>query len=307
MTERTDSLLERQTQPEMMALLRAMSVCHGRAQRLDNLRLGLSVALGLAGAVVAFTAVSATLVTALGALWALVNAVGLASWSRGQIRRAAVLQEMFDVGLFGLRWNSVAVGDELSAAEVSRLGRAFRGDEQYLRDYYEIPPLPHPYDVLACQQQNLGWGARLRRRYAHAVLAGVGAWTVAGVVFGLAAGLTVSELLSRWFVPSLGALLLGLEIYRGQRDVAAERDRAMSVVQRHIAAAVRGDSAASAGESMRLARQVQDLIFHTRQGQARVPDWFFRRYHSSDRVDFQAAMAGLAQLLAARGPVARAD
>ncbi|MFG3703914.1 S-4TM family putative pore-forming effector [Micromonospora sp. NPDC047670] len=308
MTECTDSLLKRQTRPEMMALLRAMSVCHTRAQRLDNLRMALSVALGVAGAVVAFTGVSATAVTAVGALWALVNAVGLASWSRGQIRRAAVLQEMFDVRLFGLEWNSVAVADGLSAAEVSRLERAFRGDEQYLRDYYEIPPLPHPYDVLACQQQNLGWGARLRRRYAYAVLAGVGAWTAAGVVFGVATGLTVSDLLSRWFVPSLGALLLGLEIYRGQRDVAAERDRAMSVVQRHIATAVsRDDPAATTADSLVLARQVQDLIFHSRQGQARVPDWFFRRYHSSDRVDFQAAMASLAELLHARGPVARAD
>lgn len=308
MTECTDSLLKRQTRPEMMALLRAMSVCHSRAQRLDNLRMALSVALGVAGAVVAFTGVSATAVTAVGALWALVNAVGLASWSRGQIRRAAILQEMFDVRLFGLEWNTVAVGDGLSAAEVSRLERAFRGDEQYLRDYYEIPPLPHPYDVLACQQQNLGWGARLRRRYAYAVLAGVGAWTAAGVVFGVATGLTVSDLLSRWFVPSLGALLLGLEIYRGQRDVAAERDRAMSVVQRHIATAVsRGDPAAATGDSLVLARQVQDLIFHSRQVQARVPDWFFRRYHLSDRVDFQAAMASLAELLHAQGPVARAD
>ncbi|MER5332900.1 S-4TM family putative pore-forming effector [Micromonospora sp. NPDC002717] len=308
MTECTDSLLKRQTRPEMMALLRAMSVCHSRAQRLDNLRMGLSVALGVAGAVVAFTGVSATAVTAVGALWALVNAVGLASWSRGQIRRAAVLQEMFDVRLFGLAWNTVAVGDGLSTEEVSRLERAFTGDEQYLRDYYEVPPLPHPYDVLACQQQNLGWGSRLRRRYAYTVLAGVGAWTAAGIVFGVAAGLTVADLLSRWFVPSLGALLLGLEIYRGQRDVAAERDRAMSVVQRHIAAAVsHDDTAASVGESMVLARQVQDLVFHTRQMQARVPDWFFRRYHSRDRVDFRAAMANLAELLNARGPATRAD
>ncbi|MFG3710220.1 S-4TM family putative pore-forming effector [Micromonospora sp. NPDC047730] len=308
MTESNDSLLKRQIQPEMMALLRAMSVCHARAQRLDNLRMGLSVALGVAGAAVAFTGVSGAAVTAVGALWALVNAVGLASWSRGQIRRAAVLQEMFDVRLFGLPWNAVAAGDELGAEEVSRLERAFRGDEKYLRDYYEIPPLPHPYDVLACQQQNLGWGARLRRRYAYAVLAGVSAWTAAGVVFAAVTGLTVSDLLTRWFVPSLGALFLGLEIYRGQRDIAAERDRALSIVQRHIVTAVpRGDTATASRESLVLARQVQDLIFQTRQVQARVPDWFFRRYHPSDRADFQAAMAGLAELLNARGPVPRPE
>ncbi|MEU6073327.1 S-4TM family putative pore-forming effector [Micromonospora sp. NPDC047074] len=308
MTECTDSLLKRQTRPEMMALLRAMSVCHTRAQRLDNLRMGLSVALGVAGAVVALTGVSAAAVTAVGALWALVNAVGLASWSRGQVRRAAVLQEMFDVRLFGLEWNTVAVGDRLGAEEVSRLERAFPGDERYLRDYYEIPSLPPPYDVLACQQQNLGWGSRVRRRYAYAVLAGVVTWTAAGVVVGVATGLTVADLLSRWFVPSLGALLLGLEIYRGQRDVAAERDRALAIVQRHVvAAASRGDEGATVDGSMVLARQVQDLIFHSRLVQARVPGWFFRRYHPSDRVDFQAAMAGLVEILDTRDRAARAD
>ncbi|MBM0233871.1 hypothetical protein JNW91_19655 [Micromonospora sp. STR1_7] len=305
MTERTDSLLRRQNRPEMMALLHAMSVCHTRAQRLDNLRMALSVAIGVAGAVVAFTGVSATGVTAVGALWAVLNATGLASWSTGQIRRAATLQEMFDVRLFGLPWNAVAAGEPLGPQEVSRLERAYRDDEQYLRDYYEIPPLPRPYDVLACQQQNLGWGARVRRRYAYAVLAGVGFWTSAGVVFAVTADLTVAALLTQWFVPSLGALLLGLEIYRGQRDVAAERDRALTILQNQVVATARRDDAPTAADLLTLARQTQDLIFHSRRGQARVPNWFFRRFHAADRVDFQAAMGNLAELL--RRPTPRTD
>ncbi|MEU5780398.1 S-4TM family putative pore-forming effector [Micromonospora lupini] len=307
MTERTESLLQRQRRPEMMALLHAMSVCHGRAQRLDNLRMALSVAIGVAGAVVAFTGVSALGVTAVGALWAVVNAIGLGSWSAGQIRRAATLQEMFDVRLFELPWNAVAAGELVGPEEVSRLDRAYRGDERYLRDYYEVPHLPRPYDVLACQQQNLGWGARVRRRYAYTVLAGVALWTAVGVVFAVTADLTVADLLTQWFVPSLGALLLGVEIYRGQRDVAAERDRALAILQRRIAAAVHGDDARADPTLLTLARQTQDLIFHSRRGQARVPDWFFRRFHAADRVDFQAAMATLAELLGTRPPAARTD
>ncbi|MGB2567644.1 S-4TM family putative pore-forming effector [Micromonospora citrea] len=308
MTQRADSLLRHQCDPEMMALLRAMSVCHARAQRLDGLRMYLSIAVCVAGAVVAFTGVSATAVTAVGALWAVANAVGLASWSNGQIRRAATLQEMFDVDLFGLPWNTVAAGERIGPHEVSRLDRRYRGGEVYLRDYYEIPDLPAPYDVLACQQQNLGWGARLRRRYAYTVLGGVAAWVSVGVVFGVVAELTVAQLLLQWFVPSLGALLLGLEIYRGQRDVAVDRDRAMSILQDRITSAVRRphDPAAEA-ELLTLARQVQDLILHSRRGQARVPDWFFRRFHAADRVDFQSTMASLAELLNRPAPATRLD
>ncbi|GIJ33238.1 S-4TM family putative pore-forming effector [Micromonospora sediminimaris] len=297
MTDPAKSLLSRQTEPEMMALLRAMSGCHARAQRLDNLRMIFSILLGVAGAVVALTGVSSTVVTAVGALWALANAVGLGTWSRGQLGRAAVLQEMFDVRLFGLPWNTVAAGGEVSAAEVSRLHRAYRGDERYLRDYYEVPALPTPYDVLACQQQNLGWGARVRRRYAHVVLGGTAVWAVLGVVFGVTAGLTVSQLLLQWYVPSLGALLLGLEIYRSQRDVAAEREQALAVMQERIAATVARHGAHGSAELFTLARQIQDLIFRSRQRQTRVPDWFFRRFHAADRHDFQAAMTTLTRLL----------
>ncbi|MET8277285.1 S-4TM family putative pore-forming effector [Micromonospora sp. NPDC005174] len=308
MTERTDSLLSRQNRPDMMALLHAMSVCHSRAQRLDNLRMVLSIAIGIVGAVVAFIGVSAVAVTAVGALWAVVNAIGLASWSTGQLRRAATLQEMFDVRLFELPWNTVAAGEPLGAEEVSRLDRAYRGDERYLRDYYEVPPLPRPYDVLACQQQNLGWGARVRRRYAYGVLGGVALWTAVGVVFAVTADLTVANLLTQWFVPSLGALLLGVEIYRGQRDVAIERYRALGIVHRRLTAAVRrGDDSSAVPDLLTLARQTQDLIFQSRQAQARVPDWFFRRFHAADRVDFQAAMMNLGDLLSTRPPAAHVD
>ncbi|MEV6690359.1 S-4TM family putative pore-forming effector [Micromonospora sp. NPDC051196] len=306
MTEPAKSLLSRQTEPEMMALLRAMSACHLRAQRLDNLRMIFSIVLGVAGAVVAITGVSSTAVTAVGALWALVNAVGLGTWSRGQLGRAAVLQEMFDTRLFALPWNVVAAGDEVSAAEISRLHRAYRGDEKYLRDYYEIPPLPAPYDVLACQQQNLGWGARVRRRYAHVVLGGTAVWTALGVVFGVTAGLTVSQLLLQWYVPSLGALLLGLEIYRSQRDVAAERERALGVMQSRIAGTLQRPGEDDSTELLTLARQIQDLIFRSRQRQSRVPDWFFRRFHAADRHDFNVAMTTLTQLLQGARPVAPA-
>jgi hypothetical protein len=297
-TGRTVSLLAAQNRPEMMALLRAMSVCHRRAQRMDNLRMALSVAIGAAGAVVAFTGLPPAPLTAVGACWAVANAVGLGSWSRGQLRRAATLQEMFDVRLFGLPWNPVAAGQQVGADEVSRLDRRFRGGEQYLRDYYEIPPLPRPYDVLGCQQQNLGWGARLRRRYAYAVLGGLALWSVLGVVVGVTAGLTVAQLLVQWFVPSLGALLFGLEIYRGQRDVATERGRALGILQADIAQHVeRGGGAAGEQALLLRARQVQDLILRTRQQQTRVPDWFFRRSHAADRIDFRAAMADLVDTL----------
>jgi hypothetical protein len=280
-----------------------MSVSHTRAQRLDLLRTASAVVLAGAGLVAVFQSSVATPVTMLGAAWAVVYSLGLASWNGTELRRAATLQEMFDVRLFGLPWNAVLAGEPLAAPEVSNLARRYRGREDLIRDYYEVPDLPRPYDVLACQQQNLGWGARIRRRYARSVFAAVCGWAGAGLVLGAIARLDVAQLLLRWYLPSLAILLVGLEVYRGQRDTAQEREQALAQLRGRVGLALASPpTAGREDELLAFARQVQDLIFHGRRRQTRVPDWFFLRFRQSDRTDFQAAMAELHQLVAARSP-----
>jgi SMODS-associating 4TM effector domain len=115
--------------------------------------------------------------------------------SREETRRAATLQEMFDVGIFGLPSNSMAAGHRIEHHEVSRLARRYRGPESRLVDYYDIPELPRPYDVLACQHQNLAWGSRVRSRYGNLLTVALVAWSSLGLVVAAAAGPTVSQLI----------------------------------------------------------------------------------------------------------------
>jgi hypothetical protein len=288
---------ERQNDPASQSLLRAMSVSHHRAQRMDSLQLTISVVVSAAGVVATFA--SATVVTAIaliGGVWALVYSVGLASWANNELRRAALLQEMFDVRLFEFKWNSVIAGDPLEPEEVSRLNRSYRGDNDMFYDYYEIPVLPRPYDVLACQLQNLGWGARVRRRYAHTVLAGVLIWVSTGLVIGGIIGLSVLDLTLRWYVPSLGMLLFGADVYRGQRDIAVDRDRIRALLRAKIQISTQS-SILTIAEMITFSRQVQDLIFLTRLRQIRVPNWFFLRFQARDSLDFEAAIRELVSIL----------
>ncbi len=295
MKEPASDLLTRQNNPRSMSLLRAAAASHARAQRLDWMRLSISGALALLGLAATFYSPIADPVTVLGALWALIHSIGLSSWARWEVQRAAVLQEMFDVDLFGLSWNEVAAGSPLAADEVSKVARGYRGGDGSLHDYYEIPALPHPLDVLACQEQNLGWGARIRSRYAFAVLVVVGVWSAGGVVLGSVLGMLVVDLLLQFFVPSLGGLMMGLEIYRAQRHTA--------VTRAHVLTLVRSRVVATAGTPERwpallvFARQVQDVILQTRMTHARVPNFFFARFQDQDRVDFTASMDELSQIV----------
>jgi hypothetical protein len=275
-------------------------VSHRRAQRLDASQLGVSVFVAALGLVAAFASVTETPIAILGGLWAVAYSSGLAAWGENERRRAALLQEMFDVQAFELPWNEVIAGEPLAPQEVSRLSQQCRSSDELFRDYYLVPVVARPYDVLGCQQQNLGWAARVRRRYARALLAAAGIWSGAGLLVGWLGGLNVSELLLRWYLPSLGALLLAVDTYRAQYDAAAERERVLSLMNAHLSGAARLATSEAAGPLLAFAREIQDVIFKTRTQHTRVPNLFFRRFRVQDRTDFEAAMTELQRTISSK-------
>lgn len=284
---------------EAKTALRAMSVSHGRVRTLAGMRLLISAALAAAGAVTTLSSSSAKWVTIVGAIWAGVNAIALTRWAEAELLRAAKLQEEFEVEAFGLHWNFVAAGSKVRSVDRRSLSEMFRGkiDE----DWDDMPDLPAPFDVLARQLENLGWGARVRRRYANFVAVVVSAWTVAGVVVGVVGGFTVAQIVTGWYVPSLGGLLFGLESVRQQRAVANERERVEDYAEKQIleAARRRGDTALQASLP-ELARQLQDSLFRTRSKAPRVPEVpFYRLPYQSDKTNCIEPTRNVADALAA--------
>ncbi|MER5799083.1 MULTISPECIES: S-4TM family putative pore-forming effector [Streptomyces] len=291
-------IVEHQNDPEMLRLLRAASASHARAQRLASGHVVVSTALAVGAVVGVFVPVSLTPLSLVGLVWAVVYAVGASAWTKNEFRRAALLQETFDTRLFGLPWNHVLVGREPSADEISRLARHYRGSPARLRDYYEIQDLPRPFDIVACQLQNLGWGSRIRRRYAGFVRTGLVLWCAAGVLAGVLNRMSLTDVLMDWYVPSLGLLLLGVDTYQAQQDTVAAREHARkTLLTRTEQYARAGALEAQAVGMLSLARQVQDVLLQTRLTQARVPNWFFNRFLDTDRADFAAAMDELGRLV----------
>ncbi|MEU8179082.1 S-4TM family putative pore-forming effector [Microbispora hainanensis] len=291
------SISDRQDSAAAIRLLKAIAVTHTYNQRAQALVFGVSIAVAVAGLLTGPDTGYGTSVALIGALWAAVYKGVMEPWAERYLRIAATLQEMFDTDLLGLPWNHVAVGDRIGDDEVSRLSRRFRGDDSRLRGYYLAANAAAPYDVLFCLDQNLAWGSRIRLRFAQMILGVLVLWSVAGVVFTLATGATVSKLVTGWFVPSLGLLLLCLEMYRTQMASTKERLRILGLVRAVIDEPSSPTITTSA--SLRLfVRQVQDTLYHMRRLQPRLPTWFFQRYHDQDKADFQIRM----QLLEARFP-----
>jgi hypothetical protein len=271
-------------------LLRAAFTSHRRAQRLQAVRTWLSLAVAGMAIVAAVKPSTAEAASVIGGIWALAYAATV-NVSLNETRRAATLQEMFDVAIFRLPWNSMAAGHRIEHHEVSRLARRYRGPEDRLVNYYDIPALPRPFDVLACQHQNLAWGARVRARYGTLLTIALIGWSSLGLVLAAAAGLTVSQLILAWFIPSLGGLMMGVDLHREQHEVIEIRTRALHLANERIANALQRQDTEPDRGLEEFARQVQDAILATRQDQVRAPEWFFRCFQRSDRTDFELSMA----------------
>ncbi len=303
MTAPRASISKRQNDPDMLDLLRAAFASHTRGQRLETARVTVSLALAAMGLVAAFVDKAAAPVAIAGGAWAVIYAAGMFPWAKAEARRGAVIQEVFDVELFGLPWNLTAADPRLPPHEISKLAHRFspsRGRGDRLRDWYvDTVGVSQPYDVFVCQEQNLGWDARLRRRWAGTLMILLIAWALLGVLIGYFAALTVSDTLLRWYLPAAGALLLGIEGYKTHREVAAERERIIPVLQAEIDAALRPPLPPDEQQRLsRIAREVQDVILATRQQAIRVPQWFYARFRDDDEQDFQTNADRLRERLA---------
>ncbi len=305
MSDRRPPVRQRPIDPTLSHLLRATSVSHARVRRLAAIRLIISAVLAAAGLVTVFAGAQSAgplsvTVAVVGVLWALAYSLGLASWADRELRRAALLQESFEVRFFRLPWNCILTGDEISPEDVRHLSSRYRGET--VRDTYGMPNLPWPFDVLARQQLNLSWGGRVRHRYAQAVMLGLGGWATVGLITAMIRGSTITELVVQWCVPSLGMFMLGWDTFREQRGIAADRKRVCGFSRTRclqLAAAARNPDADR--QLCLMARQVQDQLYLSRRRAPRVPSWFFRRYYTEDRSDFDAGLAEVRTELLAGG------
>lgn len=297
---------ERQLDPEMIRLQRAATVSHLRGQRVDALRTGVAILLAVAGIVTTATGQGSPVMSIIGAGWFLISAFLLKRAAGATARQGALLQEMFDTGLFYLPWHSTAAGDPVADPDVSDLAHRLREgstrDRRITTGWYDSTEGVHyPYDALIAQEQNLGWDTRLRRRYASLIVAAVIIWSGLGLVAGLAiADTTLVSTLLTFFVPSLSAYQVAQEIWAGQRAIADERDNLLAMVTAELRSAQPGPVSEPEWQRLReVARDIQDGILRTRLDATRVPEWFYRHYRNRDELDFADTAEGHRRRLAA--------
>ncbi len=296
---------ERQFDEDMLRLQRAAAASHRQGQTIEALRLSVAVALAIGGVIVTLTGNGRPAWSIIGALWFGISAFLLRNAAEKTARQGALLQEMFDTTLFHLPWRSTVAGDPVPEPDVAHLARKLprRGakEERIVAGWYDpTGDIHHPYDVLVAQEQNLGWDARLRRRYGYCVLAVAISWSLIGLTAGMViTNATVTDTLLSFFVPSLAGYQIALEVWAGQQRVATERERLAKIVNAELRQARRGPlSDADWCRLRELTRNIQDGVLSTRCNVSRVPEWFYKLYRDNDERDFADTAEGHRRRLA---------
>lgn len=297
---------ERQLDQDMVRLQLAAAASHQRGQLIEAIRVNAAVALAFAGIVVTLLGHGRSVVSIMGAAWFVVSAFFLRRAAATTARQGALLQEMFDTSLFHLPWRSTVAGDPVPEPDVAQLARRLRpgcAKDQRIRAGWYDPTdgVQSPYDVLISQEQNLGWDARLRSRYAALIVAAALIWSGLGLVAGMViANATIVSTLLSFFIPSLAIYQIALEIWTGQQRVSAERQRLTQEVTAELRKAQPGAITDDEWRRVReVARNIQDGIMRTRLDVSRVPEWFYRHYRNRDELDFADTAEGHRQRLAA--------
>jgi hypothetical protein len=275
---------------ESLELLRAFSWRYQMAKRWHFVRILGTLLLAAAAPVVTFWIPSATdAVAALAGVWILVARVALSSAENRDLRRGAIIQELFDTRLFRLGWNASLVGVTPAPEDISDAASRVRDDSSLRNWYASTGNARWPLDVLLCQRSSAAWGRRAHGAYAYTIL-GIGlAWLVAGVIMGVVAHLSLADYLVKIFLPSQPAFLDTADLFLSHLNRSHDKERLEHNIDELFATGAIDLSRVSAEDC----RRIQDNAFQLRRDGPQVAEWFYRLRRGRDERAMRAAVARL--------------
>jgi hypothetical protein len=280
-------IFDAQNTVDTQRLVAAQSRMYSDAKIVSAVRLAVVLGLAVAAGVVAinFPALRTTVGGWGGAgLLALSFAVG--SLEKRLRIMAASTQEAFDTTIFQLDWNTVAA-DRPSPSRIAKAASRYDGGRE-ANWYDDTKGTYRPFDVLACQSTNLGWGASMHRLWAY-VLCG-GGIIAAAVILTICrlTGLAWDEIFTAVFIPSLAPIRELFEQIRANLANAKAKEGVEKKISDLWAEGMAGRITPTDAQL----RAIQDKILSFRQDNAFVPDWldkiFYRRNEAAMRVSVEA-------------------
>lgn len=285
------NIFELQNTPANLNLLATQRYLYTQAKNIQRWRVLGTVGLaGVAPFILILFPNSKIVMAIIGGIWLLVSRLILEDLEAKKIKQAANAQEQFDTVLFKLPWNHILVGTKLSPELISSAEKSFSGNRERLKNWYaDTGDLPYPLNVLLCQRSNLVWDWRLRRHYAWIISMLTALLFGFGIVFAVVTDQTLLNYLLAIFMPSLSALLKGIEVSKSHFEIATEKEKMERKISAIWEAGLRNPNSVSQEQC----RDIQDFIYILRSKGPLVPDQWYNWLQKSYQVDMESAVANL--------------
>lgn len=293
---------ERQADQESVRLLMAFTAEYRRAKTYRGLRHLVSFLIAVAGPIAALRSLSAAAVVgAMAGLWLFVSRLVLQPAENRRRIHAALIQERFDTRVFDMPWSNALVGPRPSEEDIAVAARRMIDDRrmsEVIDDgwYPSTAALPKPADVLVAQISSVSYGRRHHTNY-HRVLSGILAIVVVGAVaLGGILGMSLTDWLIIFLLPSLPALLDASEVTLAHRRQA---DNKKSLEDQMLAL---WDSELDAPGTTTIGdcRRLQDEAYRLRVASAQVPELFhYLRRQGEETTMREGAAARIGEYMAA--------
>lgn len=277
----TNDLATEQNTDRQLLRFGAVSASYSRAKTVLALQIGLTIGGGLAWSILASRFPALAVWAAFYAFSvALLDALVLERYQTHLRKQGARIQELIDTDLFALPWRTITVGEPPETEVVHDEGRRYlaRHGDAKLRNWYPpvVATVPIALARLICQRANCWWDARLRQRYAVALLTVLATLTLVVVSLGIMHGMKLDRFVLTILAPLTPAYLWGVREWHKQREAAdvldGLRKHAEDTWHRALSTELSDD------EILPTSCAIQDGIFAARSQRPLIFNWIYRSH-----------------------------
>lgn len=255
----------RENSEPFLRLLRARQQTYRRAEQAQIAQIILTVALPLAGSILALSVPEARPAVGMAAFFLTFLDIALLDrYQRQQLRSAAKISEQFDCELLDMPWNRFVAGSKIAPEAVEEAARAWKKGDKELVDWYPVAVDKAPMHLarILCQLANLWYDSTLRRRYSTYVIWFVMLVAFVEIAIGLAGNLSISDLVLSVVSPLAPVMIWSLREIHRQRDTAEAVESIRANAEALWERAKSGDC--DDQECAHQAREFQNAIFSRR-------------------------------------------
>lgn len=203
--------------------------------------------------------------------------LSLAISSQGKTKKtlAATIQQEFDIDVFQMPWDDKLFGKRKDLnSEIAKYSKKILNDDgkkNKLYNWYriEVDSFPINKAILACQKENFGWDAGLRKRYRIFTFVLFVVIIVVTVGICLFKGSSVQDLLLRFEI-IFPALWWFRNVISGLNDDLKRMESLENAVY------------STEDKQMIDLQFIQKEIFENRRSAIKIPNWFYNLFRDND-------------------------